>query len=1115
MKEYGRVQYVEPNDINNENKSSGILSNSIPEDLTFYVDFEVKVINRLEINEKGKTYVYSFQGGKQNIHKGENGFLTINYTSEDGVSSEGLGLTSLNVSFTTVQGGVGLTPLVEARFVDVRGVNVLEKKAMAENSLSIDEYLRSNTLYNSFFVFPYPEFKMTLKGFYGKSVTYSLVPNQTINVEFDSTTGNFFINVKFSGYMFGIYNDIPFLYVCLAPYMDYVGKSYWEMNREKGRFAIGSTKMPTFAQLKKSITEAASSEPVKDVLDNIDEYRRNFESEMNSFFDFVNKKHPLKDNKAIEWVEDKTCKVVYGVKEKRFSGYVIDRFGSMGKSFDEELSKYSSNNIIPFDLSCLRCSDYKIIEIPFNIEKGKLVLEHIERTDIKQLIQYESNTLKNNEYSFLYIDFKESTFLSECLGNLENEFENYKLNLTEEFKRKQNQLIEKSLGFSPTVRNIYKILYAHIETFMYTLKSLVSNIMANNGRKSEDIGISIEMTDVCGAKNSIPPFPYVYSENKIMWIGNMNENIEEVKFVESMFYAMLSYLHEDKQSDAITLTDDSKLSVYMTLKTIYDRWYVNDFDRWLIDYKESDFNQLIYVDSFFKDIGDRILIDSDFLKGFLGRVLPASQFSEGDSVKSIYGFMSAIAGSCDSILLAMPVYHNVYNRGYIENLFKPYPHITQNDNGNPYFAFVYTYRPSRYLDVNDETRNDTFYISSENSSPKDFYVDNGYVATAFGVSFGKRNQSFFKAINLTSDNPNITDIALRKTEETSVKSSVGPQESVNLGQNIYGILASYQYECKVDMMGNAQILPLMYFQLNDIPFWGGTYQITKVKHSILPGNMTTTFTGIRLNRNSLPFYNGETITLDYNGIKSYDSNEEIIGNEIYSYPFQNEIDIKNPNVLEKGLYIKKFFMERLGWSSYMASALVGCLICENGSLNPAVVNIREKNGTLLSSSASYKKTKPNSEYNYGAGLIQWSFYDRKMNLLNYMEKKTKGGIHGKWTANNFIRDCMPGTSYTPENSDYKGGVENLSFEEQIDCIGYELTTKYSNANQSIMMSKTIEEAVAVLFCDYIGGGPNDIRIPSPQTVANKVNKYMKVNNTDSDFPFYRKRLGIAKFFNKL
>ena len=54
------------------------------------------------------------------------------------------------------------------------------------------------------------------------------------------------------------------------------------------------------------------------------------------------------------------------------------------------------------------------------------------------------------------------------------------------------------------------------------------------------------------------------------------------------------------------------------------------------------------------------------------------------------------------------------------------------------------------------------------------------------------------------------------------------------------------------MMGDAQIMPLMYFQLNNIPMFKGAYMIVRVEHEITAGNMITRFTGVRVSRNNVP-----------------------------------------------------------------------------------------------------------------------------------------------------------------------------------------------------------------------------------------------------------------------
>jgi hypothetical protein len=82
------------------------------------------------------------------------------------------------------------------------------------------------------------------------------------------------------------------------------------------------------------------------------------------------------------------------------------------------------------------------------------------------------------------------------------------------------------------------------------------------------------------------------------------------------------------------------------------------------------------------------------------------------------------------------------------------------------------------------------------------------------------------------------------------------------------------------MMGNAQIMPMMYFQLNNIPFFKGGYMITSVEHEIKNGSMTTKFTGNRLNMNQFKIKN-KPIAYDANGVGNASN-----GNSIDDTPFE-------------------------------------------------------------------------------------------------------------------------------------------------------------------------------------------------------------------------------------
>ena len=63
-----------------------------------------------------------------------------------------------------------------------------------------------------------------------------------------------------------------------------------------------------------------------------------------------------------------------------------------------------------------------------------------------------------------------------------------------------------------------------------------------------------------------------------------------------------------------------------------------------------------------------------------------------------------------------------------------------------------------------------------------------------------------------------------------------------------------------------QIQPLMYFQLDNVPFFHGTYLITSVSHSITPNSVMTSFTGVRQSVFIMPVIDESTtfLNLDLN-----------------------------------------------------------------------------------------------------------------------------------------------------------------------------------------------------------------------------------------------------------
>lgn len=197
------VRYIDPNPtdqiVNHEDlvvyvklvaKSKGrsILTNT--EDETIIIEKELKNVkeNTNFTYTEGKNYIDT---DWTNIGGGPTPL---------GTDLGGFGITNINIEFKS-----SFMPQIVIDFVDVRGASLFEQGPCSP--------------YSMFFHLPYPVFELTVKGYYGKPVTYSLALVK-FNTKFNAETGNFESKGEFVGYTYAFLADIPMGYILAANYME-------------------------------------------------------------------------------------------------------------------------------------------------------------------------------------------------------------------------------------------------------------------------------------------------------------------------------------------------------------------------------------------------------------------------------------------------------------------------------------------------------------------------------------------------------------------------------------------------------------------------------------------------------------------------------------------------------------------------------------------------------------------------------------------------------------------------------------------------------------------------------------------------------------------------------
>jgi hypothetical protein len=173
---------------------------------------DYSILVELKTTKKGRSFIIDGEveniggaGGKVNFIAGTKvGFnndgkprnsLTTNYTeastdfSVDGNTDlETFGIESIQIDFDTAY-----VPNIKIKFIDIRGQSIFQRG--------------NSSKYSIFFELPYPLFELTVKGFYGKPVTYCLHLFKW-NSSFNSSTGNFEVNAEFLGYTYAMLTDM-------------------------------------------------------------------------------------------------------------------------------------------------------------------------------------------------------------------------------------------------------------------------------------------------------------------------------------------------------------------------------------------------------------------------------------------------------------------------------------------------------------------------------------------------------------------------------------------------------------------------------------------------------------------------------------------------------------------------------------------------------------------------------------------------------------------------------------------------------------------------------------------------------------------------------------------
>lgn len=604
-----RIAYVEPNDIYGEVNGVPLAPNY--EDYCIGVNLIADVVPRYTNNlvegytntmkiawagKVGENVKVSFMSGRK---YGNNNFLTTYYTDisyediKEESEVEGLGIDNITIAFDSMY-----VPTVTIKFIDVRGSALFGREAAIHEKGKIT----AENVFGAFFTLPYPRFKLQVKGFYGRDVTYQLTCTD-FRGNFNPTNGNFEATVKFIGYSYSLLTDIPFGYLVAAPFCEYEGRKYWENHVNSPEWRLDGKPMITIHQLINLIEGALIEKNEKNAINKEDSDRINQITQevsalneiTRAYNDFENELRKLADRQYYYITSDKKDNQPEDVQLLICYNTVTENNGKIYKTMSDDavkaherlielLTSYNSHytehaipqNKFPSDSTQYRntayTKSYHMVAVDmFDIQVDTNNNNEVTAISVKGTTGKDVNSLKtvklnnnltmnqsmaetiskvittkpymlNARYATLFDihDFKET------IGNMVAKLNDEQKVILKRVNEEKAKFVSEILPIKPTIGNIYKILFAHLETFMHIMFQGKTDII-NSDRRPSTLGVNINSTDAVNI-DTLPPWPAVYTKDEnangqtddyiLGWIGDYSHNFVEEKIVTSILEAV-------------------------------------------------------------------------------------------------------------------------------------------------------------------------------------------------------------------------------------------------------------------------------------------------------------------------------------------------------------------------------------------------------------------------------------------------------------------------------------------------------------------------------------------------------------------------------------------------
>jgi hypothetical protein len=595
-----RIIWLDPNMANN------VMVN--PEDLSIKVQFTATRKKRSIIYSGKETISTAGGGGGVTFIEGsyvnqesKQPSLTTRYTdaialevmnvTADKVDDfESLGIESIDIEFNT-----SFAPMIKIKFIDVRGNAILSQGNMSK--------------YIMFFELPYPLFSLKVKGFYGKTVNYCL-HMQRWNAAFNSDTGNFEIQAEFIGYTYALLTD---MLMGLIRASVRTKKGQEKLADKKKQYGDNSNlvisiddmlgKLNDLSFSFKKISEDDDSvqqinayekiegdlNNIKGALDTLSTSMYDGQNPPNNYFRSENGGVlglPI-DDATTKKVEDAIK--IYKETVTPLITNVNSNITDTSLKLNEEILNGKNAVIKITEINYLDLINEEAeVAVPIAIQKSGGAYENTDtdkdrvRIVIKQARDSIKTPLPNDTKINIYSLLRPLYHIDEKMAALKSNSNTTKEQIGEKLAKEA----ESTIGFEPTIRNIFRVLCISCEIFLEVLRDVSVEAETDSDKKrGEEFNKISGKINVNGkeiANKHIYPWPE-YRQKKgnegylETWLGSapgiIPNNIEEVVFVEEMLKCLMDVARFDNELEEQQAQEEQGGDIDSAPEQIKDPWF--------------------------------------------------------------------------------------------------------------------------------------------------------------------------------------------------------------------------------------------------------------------------------------------------------------------------------------------------------------------------------------------------------------------------------------------------------------------------------------------------------------------------------------------------------------